>query len=280
MVETQLFASPLLTITEFNCPPGDAAWAQANLVQSCCPLVVFPRIPVAIRHAGGPRVLSTPNVAMLYNPDQEYDRELRDARGDLCVYFAIREPALEPLERESAVLADGRLTATHVPTPQAAYLRQHLLARYLGGEHVDALLVEETALGVIAQVLGRVPKAGAGRPATVRSHAELTEAAKERIVESISEALGLTELAASLGISPFHLARIFRAQTGFSLHQYRKHLRLRLALERVADGESLSRIAHGLGFASHSHFSDTFRREFGVAPSALRGRDTARLLAS
>ena len=280
MVETQLFESPLFTITEFSCPPGDGAWGRANQVESCSPIVVFPRTAVAIRHAGGPKVLSTPNVAMLYNPDQEYDRELRDRRGDLCVYFAIRDPALAPLERESAVLADGRLTASHVPSTQSAYLQQHLLARYLRGADVDALLVEETALRVIAQVLGRAPEGSRGRQTTVRSHYELTEAAKERIVESISEALGLAELAARLGTSPFHLARVFRAQTGFALHQYRKHLRLRLALERVTDGEALSRIAHELGFASHSHFTDSFRREFGVAPSALRGRNAVRLLAS
>jgi AraC family transcriptional regulator len=280
MIETQLFESPLVTITEFTCPPGDAAWASSNLIKSCWPLVVFPRTAVAIRYAGGPQVLSTPNVAMLYNPDQEYDRELRDERGDLCVYFTIHEQVIEALEHDSAVVGDGRLTATHVPSTKSAYLQQHLLARHLRSGEADALLVEETAVRVIGQVLARPPAPPSGRGTTVRAHLELTEAAKERIVESISEALGLAELAAGLGTSPFHLARIFRAQTGFALHQYRKHLRLRLALDRIGQGEPLSRIAYDLGFASHSHFTDSFRREFGIAPSAVRGRPALSLLAT
>jgi AraC-like DNA-binding protein len=32
---------------------------------------------------------------------------------------------------------------------------------------------------------------------------------------------------------------------------------------------NLTALALELGFASHSHFTDTFRRAFGVAPSAV-----------
>jgi len=75
---------------------------------------------------------------------------------------------------------------------------------------------------------------------------------------------------------------VFRRQTGFSLHQYRTQLRLRLALERLPESAgSLTSLAFELGFASHSHFTDTFRREFGVAPSAVRDdRQVRRLLAA
>jgi AraC-like DNA-binding protein len=64
---------------------------------------------------------------------------------------------------------------------------------------------------------------------------------------------------------------VFRAETGFSVDRYHRALRLRAALERLpAHGGRLSALALDLGFSSHSHFSDTFRREFGVAPSAVR----------
>jgi AraC family transcriptional regulator len=55
------------------------------------------------------------------------------------------------------------------------------------------------------------------------------------------------------------------------MHQYRRRLRLRAALEAVTSGDAtLTEIALGLGFPSHSHFTNAFRVEFGVLPSALR----------
>jgi AraC-like DNA-binding protein len=77
--------------------------------------------------------------------------------------------------------------------------------------------------------------------------------------------------ARTLHTSEFHLARVFRNGTGFSLFGYRRHLRLRVALDLLADpGVELTAVAHTLGFATHSHFTDSFRQTFGVTPSALR----------
>jgi AraC family transcriptional regulator len=74
-----------------------------------------------------------------------------------------------------------------------------------------------------------------------------------------------------VGSSVFHLARIFKVRTGFSLHTYRTQLRLRAALERLREpGLDLIDIALDLGFSSHSHFTETFRRSFGKTPSAVR----------
>jgi AraC-like DNA-binding protein len=90
------------------------------------------------------------------------------------------------------------------------------------------------------------------------------------------------DLACALHASPFHLARVFRAETGFSLEGYPRALRLKAALERLPEsGDSLTALALELGFASHSHFTETFRREFGVAPSVVRDdRRTEALLAA
>ena len=55
------------------------------------------------------------------------------------------------------------------------------------------------------------------------------------------------------------------------IHRYLTQLRLRSSLERLADGANdLTALALELGFSSHSHFTDAFRREFGHAPSRDR----------
>jgi AraC-like DNA-binding protein len=267
MRETELLGGPLFSVTEFHCPPDDPAWSTSNLIQSRSPILVFPRQPVGIRHADRPRVLATPNLVMLYNPAQEFERELRDARGDSCVYITMHEPALAELESTTPVVAEGRLAGTYVPCPPSSYLQQYVLARRLNSRALDPLAAEEATWALVSHLLAR----RAHQQTANRTHYELAEAAKERIVATLSHSVSLAQLGQQLGVSPFHLARTFRAQTGFSLHQYRTQLRLRRALvELDRDGRDLTRLAFDLGFASHSHFTDTFRREFGAPPSALR----------
>jgi AraC-like DNA-binding protein len=64
---------------------------------------------------------------------------------------------------------------------------------------------------------------------------------------------------------------VFERVTGATIHRYLTRLRLRVALARIADGESnLTALALDLGFSSHSHLTSTFAREFGAPPSRLR----------
>jgi AraC-like DNA-binding protein len=282
MSERQLFTSPLFGIAEFACPPHDEAWRDVNVIESASPLVVFPHTTVGIRPGGAAPVLATPNLVMLYNPGQEYERRLHDARGDECLYVALQPQAVEELEADGSAIRDGRMTATHAPADRVAYLHQHLLGRHLRGAAPDALLVEETTMRLVRSVVRRLPEPAARRAETSSAHVALTESAKELLAASLAELLGLHDVAARLGVSPFHLARVFRSRTGFSLHQYRTQLRLRLALDRLPESAgALTSLAFELGFASHSHFTDTFRREFGVAPSAVRDdRLVRRLLAA
>lgn len=85
------------------------------------------------------------------------------------------------------------------------------------------------------------------------------------------EAASLQDIAHAVSRSAFHLARSFRKQTGLSLHQYRQHLRLAAALERLVDGDrDLAGIAHDLGYCSQSHLGAVFRQEVGVTLGEAR----------
>lgn len=81
----------------------------------------------------------------------------------------------------------------------------------------------------------------------------------------------LDQVAHAVHCSPFHLARQFRAATGETISRYLLRLRLSLALERIAAGEtSLARLAEELGFAHHSHLTAHFHAMFATTPSQLR----------
>lgn len=87
-----------------------------------------------------------------------------------------------------------------------------------------------------------------------------------------SAPLRIADLARAAGLrgSAFH-AR-FRAEVGFSPAAYRMRLRMLRAQERLAAGEPVTAVAHGLGFPSSQHFATLFRRWAGCTPSTWRLR--------
>jgi len=270
---TPLLSTSTLSVGEFHCPPGDASWHETNRIGDRAH-VVFPRCSVLIRQLGRAPVLATPNNAMLYNADQHYRRELQHELGDESVFVELAEETLEQLA------GDDRLRVTHVPTGRQTYLLQHLLVRHLRSRCSDELEAEELASRLVQSALTpQVARRRAARERTKAEHRELAEAAKSEIAADLSVRRSLGELAQNLHTSPFHLARVFRAETGFTLAGYRQALRLRAALERLPGTDrDLSALALELGFSSHSHFTASFTREFGVPPSAVRDPRRVRAL--
>jgi AraC-like DNA-binding protein len=133
----------------------------------------------------------------------------------------------------------------------------------------DTLEVEEA----MTEFLGALrPKALAGvsrdAPASSRRFAQAAQAV---VAERFREPLTLAEVADVVGCSPFHLTRVMRACIGESLHRHVIRLRLREALEQLLDApHDIARIALDAGFASHSHMTTAFGREYGVTPKAMR----------
>jgi AraC-like DNA-binding protein len=247
-----VYSSPVLRVGVFRCPPGDALWHEVNDNIGERPHVIFPGTAVGLVRRGL-RLTATPNDVVFYRPFETYERLLRDARGDVCLFIAPHE-----LDVPAAPL--GRADA-----------RTFLLARRLasGLEQPDALFVEETAAELVARAIRGLAAPSGRRAATQRDRAELAEAAKDLLLARLAEPMALGALARELHVSPFHLTRVFREQTGRTLTAYLHDLRLRVAVDRIGE-ESLSRIAADLGYASPSHFTDRFRAAFGAPPSQLR----------
>jgi AraC family transcriptional regulator len=103
---------------------------------------------------------------------------------------------------------------------------------------------------------------------TRRAHRDLVDATRVMLARRFRDKLSLSDIARAVFSSPFHLARVFRRKTGLSLHRQLTRLRLRDALEHLANGKpDLTGLALDLGFSSHAHFSHSFRHEFGSTPS-------------
>ena len=284
MVERILFRSGELGVGRFRCPPGAPAWTRENHTGPWH-LIVFPRTAVLIEQADREPVVANPNHAVFYNPYQPYRREAMSARGDDCVFVAVSLPLLLEVLADVGPGAgeDPRSAFPFSAGPVAAhpYLLQHTVVRHLLAEdEPDALAVREALYQLLRHAAGRafeVRGAGPRRAATSRAHDDAAERAKEILSTRYSETVSLDALARDLHLSPYHLSRVFRARTGFTLRAYRDQLRLRTALDLLAAGcQDLAALAADLGFASHSHLTDRFRLAFGTTPTSVRGAGWAR----
>lgn len=245
----------------------------------------FTRRGAYVTHQGaGARdtVVAEPGHVLLFNHDAPYrvSHPLDGGDAGTVLEFDVKV-AREVMGRHDR--AAGRDDAapfqvSHVLASPELVLSLHRLRGTLLDTSASAVAAEEQALGILDTVAraaasasgARAPRAR--RASTRRARRELAEAVRLRLAADPAADVSLATLARELAASPYHLARAFRAEAGIPIHQYLLRLRLTLALERLADPEtSLGALALDLGFASHAHFTTTFRRAFAVAPSRVRG---------
>ena len=85
--------------------------------------------------------------------------------------------------------------------------------------------------------------------------------------QNLAEPPALEELGRKVGCSHFYLSRIFSAQTGLTITQYLRKLRMERAAELLRAGEhNVTEVSLEVGYASLSHFSAAFHETFGCCP--------------
>jgi AraC family transcriptional regulator len=88
---------------------------------------------------------------------------------------------------------------------------------------------------------------------------------------NLQRSISLTELAGVANLSPSHLCRLFKTQTGISPGEYLRRLRMEKARHLLSTSVlSVKQIMAVAGYNSKSHFVRHFRRSFGLTPSEYR----------
>ena len=90
----------------------------------------------------------------------------------------------------------------------------------------------------------------------------------------IMDRITIQELASAISISPAHLSRIFKQETGISVSEYIRQRKIDMAknLLRFSDYD-FADIAAMLSYSSQSHFIQHFRTQMGMTPKAYRDRN-------
>jgi AraC-like DNA-binding protein len=273
-----LFRGPAVTVLDVRCRPGGCECGPEEY--SDVTTVVFPRSGAFVRHVGRERTPGNCNHVLFFRSGETYRVSHPAAGGDDCTSLAFdRQVLTDAVSRFDPSARDrphSPLDISHGPSRPALSVFVHRLRQRLRAGNEDGLAVKEMVLSLLEAVLDAAYRAWGERPVRERRSDDRTQ--RERVEGTIDyvtrhfrEPLSLATIARAVHYSPFHLARLFRREVGEPIHRYLNRLRLGCALEQLAEGAGdLTALSLDLGFSSHSHFTATFRREFGVPPSALR----------
>ena len=103
---------------------------------------------------------------------------------------------------------------------------------------------------------------------------ELSEKIEEvlkYIDENFCKQISLDDIAKEFYISPYYLARQFKAETGYSVNQYLQQRRLGKAEQRLAfENTSIKEIAMDCGYTNLKYFYSVFKTKTGHTPNEFR----------
>lgn len=94
---------------------------------------------------------------------------------------------------------------------------------------------------------------------------------------SFHQELSTQDLAQAVNLSSSYLAHLFKAETGISLLQYLKSLRLRKAKELMdTTFLSVKQIRSRVGAGDKGHFARDFKKTYGLTPAQYREQHRGR----
>ena len=191
---------------------------------------------------------------IIYLDRKFFDRAFPDARLMDCFETADRSGRhlLEPNE------------------DQVAALRQVIDAyeNALGDTGFGSQTMRDT---FIMQLLIQVGRVRAVAPEEERNaYDPKIEKILSYINENLTSPLSVESLADQVYLSKYHFMRLFKAQTGSTVHSYVRQKRLMYAARLIREGIPASQAAADSGFSDYSSFHRAFKESFGISPGQLK----------
>ncbi len=139
------------------------------------------------------------------------------------------------------------------------------------GEPLGPLFTQSLSAAIVDRLTSNVRRESSGRTGTAS-----LSAVTRRLLLSLFEGqivgtgLRVDKIALISGMGTADFLRAFRSTFGMTPLQFSLEYRILRAKSMLSDDKSLTEVALELGFASHAHFSATFRARTGHTPSGYR----------
>ena len=198
---------------------------------------------------------------LLFHPPEELHAEHFHDSGGHTFIIEIESLWLERLRQNGSV----RAPSAGFKCGMTELVARRLYKEFLQLDEFSDLIIE----GLMLELMGE-----AARSSTVSEFSHpprwLTQA-RELLHEHYTESLKLDDMAQTVGVHPVHLAQTFHKSYGCTVGDYVRRLRIEHACHELATSEStIVDIALAKGFCDQSHFTRTFKKIVGIAPSQYR----------
>jgi AraC family transcriptional regulator len=149
---------------------------------------------------------------------------------------------------------------------ELSWLGLRLYRELAARDEGSSLIIEGLVLELLGTLLRRQETAETRYPGWLRQ-------VTDRLHAEYAGRLKVSDLAATAGVHPVHLARVFRRFHGTSPGEYVQKLRVQAVCSELARPvTSLAEAALAAGFADQSHCTRVFKKLIGTTPAAFRTR--------
>ena len=230
-------------------------------------LGVIERGTYTFYHAGKMRVITAGQIVII-NPGEIHSGNAVDADG--WRYRMFYPGAI--LMRQIAQEMTGRVWS--LPYFPQCVVDDPMVARQLCQLH---LLLEQTtdrmahdaafrlAFGALIE-RHAIDKPGPVLAYSRRDMREIVRSAQTYIQSHLDQSITLNDVATACGVSAYHIAKVFKDETGLPPHQYLNNVRIMQARHLLRTGQPIADVAYATGFTDQSHLTRWFKRIVGVPP--------------
>ena len=107
------------------------------------------------------------------------------------------------------------------------------------------------------------------KPTEISSQAQYVTQAR-RLLDNAEGVMTLAELSKRVGLSPFHLQRLFKRATGLSPREYQSARRMQHVKSGLRKGDDVTTALYDAGFGSPSRLYEKSSQQLGMTPGEYR----------
>jgi transcriptional regulator GlxA family with amidase domain len=148
------------------------------------------------------------------------------------------------------------------------FSRAYELEKELSGDEYGREILCSAALLRLLVEIGRARRQeGSMNPGPVTPEDPRVVEWMDFLDRNLSEDLDMDQLAEHFFVSKFHMMRLFKAETGFTIHNYLMQRRLLAARNLIEKGMRATEACYRCGFRSYSSFTRAYSKHFGSTPT-------------
>lgn len=221
----------------------------------------------------GDRWALSPGDAVFVGSHRVHRPEFDRAYERLIVYIApdfLRSSSTPDCDLEM-LFSSARPPVLHL-SDSARQQISHIAAQFeqtLSGTHYGRDIISRSLLLLLLVTLGQAVQDVPLSPASGATDPKCQEI-MDYIDQHKTEELSIDAIAAHFFLSKYHMMRLFRQSTGFTVYGYLQEQRLLYARALLAQGLRATTACYQSGFHSYSSFIRAYTKRFGATPTGRR----------